>query len=69
MAKGVTQKHVNSLAAAEMAKIESRIITIEDIRVVDCKRPLVSACGRVDKHVIASHARDVDTNDSVRVER
>ena len=33
--KGVTQKHVNGLAAAEMAKIESRTITAEDMAVVD----------------------------------
>ena len=33
------------------------------------KRPPLSASGRLDKRVIASHARDVDTNDSVRVER
>jgi integrase len=34
-AKGVTQKYVNGLAAAEMGKIESRTITIEDMPVVD----------------------------------
>jgi integrase len=34
-AKGVTQKHVNSLAAAEMVKIESHPITNENMPVVD----------------------------------
>src|SRR5437879_845744 len=32
-AKGVTQKHVNGLAAAEMGKIESRTITAENLPV------------------------------------
>jgi len=34
-AKGVTQKHVNSLASAEMAKSESQTITTGDMMVVD----------------------------------
>jgi len=34
-AKGVTQKHVNGLASAEMAKSESLTITIENMMVID----------------------------------
>jgi integrase len=34
-AKGVTQKHVNGLAAVEMGKIESTTITIEDMPVTE----------------------------------